>query len=89
MLAASVVAGDTNGTIKVAVTGLQDASRTSLTLYAKATPLSSTTSLYFKCNGSWIKAESVFKKINGVWVKQEDLSAIFSEESSGTASNYV
>ena len=67
----------------------EDASRTSLTLYAKATPLSSTTSLYFKCNGSWIKAESVFKKINGVWVKQEDLSAIFSEESSGTASNYV
>lgn len=47
------------------------------------------TSLYFKCNGSWIKAESVFKKINGVWVKQEDLSAIFSEESSGTTSNYV
>lgn len=67
----------------------EDASRTSLTLYAKATPLSSTTSLYFKCNGSWIKAESVFKKINGVWVKQEDLSAIFSGESSGTASNYV
>lgn len=67
----------------------EEASTTSLTLYAKATPLSSTTSLYFKCNGSWIKAESVFKKINGVWVKQEDLSAIFSEESSGTASNYV
>lgn len=67
----------------------EDASRTSLTLYAKATPLSSTTSLYFKCNGSWIKAESVFKKTNGVWVKQEDLSAIFSGELSGTASNYV
>lgn len=67
----------------------EEASTTSLTLYAKATPLSSTTDLYFKCNGSWIKAESVFKKINGVWVKQEDLSAIFSEESSGTASNYV
>lgn len=67
----------------------EDASRTSLTLYAKATPLSSTTDIYFKCNGSWIKAESVFKKINGVWVKQEDLSAIFSGESSGTASNYV
>lgn len=67
----------------------EEVSTTSLTLYAKATPLSSTTSLYFKCNGSWIKAESVFKKINCVWVKQEDLSAIFSEESSGTASNYV
>lgn len=52
-------------------------------------PNTSATSLYFKCNGSWIKAESVFKKINGVWVKQEDLSAIFPEESSGIASNYV
>lgn len=67
----------------------ESASTTSLTLYAKATPLSSTTGIYFKCNGSWIKAESVFKKTNGVWVKQEDLSAIFSGESSGTASNYV
>lgn len=67
----------------------EEASVTYLTLYAKATPLSSTTDIYFKCNGSWIKAESVFKKINGVWVKQEDLSAIFSGESSGTASNYV
>lgn len=52
-------------------------------------PNTSDISLYFKCNGSWIEAESVFKKTNGVWVKQEDLSAIFSEESSGTASNYV
>lgn len=67
----------------------EDASRTSLTLYAKATPLSSTTGIYLKCNGSWIKAKSVFKKTNGVWVEQEDLSAIFSGESSGTASNYV
>lgn len=67
----------------------ESASTTSLTLYAKATPLSSTTGIYLKCNGSWIKAKSVFKKTNGVWVKQEDLSAIFSDESSGTASNYV
>lgn len=67
----------------------EDASRTSLILYAKATPLSSTTSLLFKRNGSWIKAKSVFKKTNGAWVEQEDLSAIFSGESSGTASNYV
>ncbi len=64
-------------------------STTYLTLYAKATPLSSTTGIYLKCNGSWIKAKSVFKKTNGAWVEQEDLSAIFSGESSGTASNYV
>lgn len=67
----------------------EEASTTSLTLYAKATPLSSATGIYFKCNGSWIKAKSVFKKTNGAWVEQEDLSAIFSGESSGTASNYV
>ncbi len=67
----------------------ESASTTSLTLYAKATPLSSTTGIYLKCNGSWIKAQSVFKKTNGAWVEQEDLSAIFSGESSGTASNYV
>lgn len=67
----------------------EEASTTSLTLYAKATPLSSTTGIYLKCNGSWIKAKSVFKKTNGAWVEQEDLSAIFSGESSGTASNYV
>ena len=65
------------------------ASTTSLTLYAKATPLSSSTGIYLKCNGSWIKAKSVFKKTNGTWIEQEDLSAIFSGESSGTASNYV
>lgn len=67
----------------------EKASTTSLTLYAKAIPLSSTTGIYLKCNGSWIKAKSVFKKTNGAWVEQEDLSAIFSGESSGTASNYV
>ena len=65
------------------------ASVTSLTLYAKATPLSSTAGIYLKRNGSWIKAKSVFKKTNGAWVKQGDLSAIFSGESGGTASNYV
>ncbi len=62
----------------------------SYTLYAKAeSTTTSTTGIYLKCNGSWIKAKSVFKKTNGAWVKQEDLSAIFSGESSGTASNYV
>lgn len=62
----------------------------SYTLYAKAESITtSTTGIYLKCNGSWIKAKSVFKKTNGAWVEQEDLSAIFSGESSGTASNYV
>lgn len=62
---------------------------TYLTLYAKATPLSSTTCIYLKSNGAWKNALAVFKKTNGAWVEQEDLSAIFSGESTGTASNYV
>ena len=83
-----LISTDNPAQVKTPSTG-ELGTETSLTLYAKATPLSSTTDIYFKCNGSWIKAESVFKKINGAWVKQEDLSAIFSGESSGTASNYV
>lgn len=46
-------------------------------------------SLLFKSNGTWKNVLVVFKKTNGAWVEQEDLSAIFSGESSGTASNYV
>lgn len=52
-------------------------------------PNTSATSLLFKSNGAWKNALAVFKKTNGAWVEQEDLSAIFSGESSGTASNYV
>lgn len=83
-----LISTDNPAQVKTPSTGKLN-TETSLTLYAKATPLLSTTGIYLKCNGSWIKAESVFKKTNGVWVKQEDLSAIFSGESSGTASNYV
>lgn len=83
-----LISTDNPAQVKTPSTG-ELGTETSLTLYAKATPLSSTTGIYFKCNDSWIKAKSVFKKTNGVWVEQEDLSAIFSGESSGTASNYV
>lgn len=83
-----LISTDNPAQVKTPSTG-ELGTQTSLTLYAKATPLSSTTDIYFKCNGSWIKAKSVFKKTNGAWVEQEDLSAIFSGESSGTASNYV
>ena len=85
----TLVSVDNPAYIRTPTYTTENASRTSLTLYAKATPLSSTTGIYLKRNGSWIKAKSVFKKINGAWVEQEDLSAIFSGESSGTASNYV
>lgn len=52
-------------------------------------PNTPATSLLFKSNGAWKNVLVVFKKTNGAWIEQEDLSAIFSEESSGTASNYV
>ena len=62
----------------------------SYTLYAKAESIAtSTINILFKTNGTWKNALSVFKKTNGTWVEQEDLSDIFSGESSGTASNYV
>ena len=83
-----LISTDNPAQVKTPSTG-ELGTETSLTLYAKATPISSTTGIYLKCNGSWIKAKSVFKKTNGAWVEQEDLSAIFSGESSGTASNYV
>lgn len=47
------------------------------------------TTLYFKTNGSYKSATRIYKKVSGTWVEQTDLPAIFSGESSGTASNYV
>lgn len=47
------------------------------------------TTLYFKVNGSYKSAVKVYKKVLGIWVEQTDLPAIFSGESSGGASNYV
>lgn len=44
---------------------------------------------FFKQNNTWKEANIVYKKVSGAWVEQEDLSAIFSDESSGSASNYV
>ena len=57
-----------------------------LTLYANAT---ATNVLYFKANGAYKYATKVYKKVSGTWVEQTDLPAIFSGESSGSASNYV
>lgn len=47
------------------------------------------TTLYFKTNGSYKSATRVYKKVSGTWVEQTDLPAIFSGESGGTASNYA
>lgn len=64
--------------------------RSELTLYAQARPIVGKSDvLYFKVNGIYKSAAKVYKKVSGAWVEQEDLSSIFSGESSGTASNYV
>lgn len=47
------------------------------------------TTLYFRTNGAYKSVTKVYKKMSGTWVEQTNLPAIFSGESSGTASNYV
>ena len=64
-------------------------SQTSLTLYAKAIPLSSATGISLKLNGTWKNALAVFKKTNGAWVQQSDLASLFTGSPSGTESNYL
>lgn len=71
-------------------TPTSDEADTSLTLYALGEKITSANpTIYFKSSGSYVLAKKVYKKMSGTWVEQEDLSAIFSDESSGTASNYV
>lgn len=63
---------------------------TSLTLYALGEKITSANpTIYFKSSGSYVYAKKVYKKMSGTWVEQTDLPAIFSGESSGSASNYV
>lgn len=40
---------------------------TTLTLYAKATKISTGTGLYLKQNGAYKQANAIYKKVNGVW----------------------
>ena len=55
----------------------------SLTLYAKATKITTGTGLYIKQNGSYVEANAVYKKVNGVWVQQTDITSIKTELQSG------
>ena len=64
------------------------ASAADLTLYAKATKISSGTGIYVKRNGSYTEALAVYKKINGVWQQQDDPKSLFLELSSSEY-NYV
>lgn len=71
-------------------TPTSDEADTSLTLYALGEKITSANpTIYFKSSGSYVHAKKVYKKMSGTWVEQTDLPAIFSGESSGTASNYV
>lgn len=66
-----------------------DASATSVTLYAKATPKTTSTGLYFKQNGTFVEATAVYKKVNGTWVQQDDPKSLFLGSPSGSESNYI
>lgn len=68
----------------------EDKSATSLTLYAKATSATiSSTGISLKCNNSWIEAKSVYRKVDGTWVQQDDPKSLFSGSSTGSESNYI
>ena len=54
------------------------AAKTSLTLYAKATPNTTSTGIYFKQNGTFVEANVVYKKIDGAWVQQTDMQSMLS-----------
>lgn len=69
--------------------GEQYRKESSLTLYAKATPLSSATGISLKLNGTWKNALAVFKKTNGAWVQQNNPASLFTGSPSGTESNYL
>lgn len=45
---------------------------TTLTLYAKATKITTGTGCFLKRNGAWAEAQAVYKKVNGAWVLQTD-----------------
>jgi uncharacterized repeat protein (TIGR02543 family) len=79
-----------NITTPVDNSGASPLKATSLTLYAKAiSATASATSIFLKCDGSWLKSKKVYKKVSGTWVEQTDLPTIFSGGSSGAASNYI
>lgn len=56
-------------------TGIESA--TSLTLYAKATKISSGTGIYIKRNGSYVEALSVYKKTTNGWIQITDYTSLF------------
>ena len=54
----------------------ENASKTSVTLYAKATKSAAGTGLYVKRNGTYAEVQRVYKKVNGIYVEQTDIASI-------------
>ena len=67
----TLVSTDNPAQVTTPSTGKLD-TRTSLTLYAKATKKASGTGLYIKRNGTFVEANAVYKKIDGAWVSDVD-----------------
>ena len=60
----------------VTTTSIEDSTLPAIYLFTPSSS-ASTSSLYFKNNGTWVEAVTAYKKINGTWVIQSDLSAVF------------
>ena len=84
----TLVSTDNPAQVTTPSTGKLD-TRTSLTLYAKATKKASGTGLYIKQNGTFVEANVVYKKVNGTWVQQNNPASLFNGSPSGTESNYL
>lgn len=48
-----------------------DSTAATLTLYAKATKISTGTGIYLKQNGAYTQAQAIYKKVNGVWTASD------------------
>lgn len=83
-----LVSTDNPAQVTTPSTGKLD-TRTSLTLYAKATKKASSTGIYIKQNGTFVEANAVYKKIDGAWVQQDDPKSLFLGSPSGSESNYI
>lgn len=59
----------------VTTPSIEDSSLPPMYLFVKDD--GSTSTLYFKNNGSWVAASKAYKKVNGSWVEQQDLTTVF------------
>ena len=84
----TLVSTDNPAQVTTPSTGKLD-TRTSLTLYAKATANTTSTGVFLKQNGAFVEVNAVYKKVNGAWVQQDDPKSLFLGSPSGSESNYI